>query len=174
MKCMKRFALLLSCSAAFAYATDLAAVKNVYFLKMSKGMDQYLANRLTNEHLFQIVTDPKLADTIVTDHIGEAFEAKMNDLFPPPEPEEKPEKPPKADKGEDTESAAAMLGDSVNKLAPLSSSFGGSRGTVFLVDAKSKAVVWSTFAPPKDGTSREMDRTAYDIVSRLKKELNRK
>jgi hypothetical protein len=173
---MKRFALLVCCSAALAFGTDLAAVKNVYLLKMSKGMDQYLANRLTNEHLFLVVTDPKLADGILTDQIGSGFEAKMDELFPPPEPVDKPEKTDKAEKAGDSQSAASMLGDSVNKLAnpAASSSFGRAKGTVFLVDAKTKEVVWSTYGPPKDSSSKEMDRTATDIVSRLKRELKKK
>jgi hypothetical protein len=172
---MKRLALLLSCSAALAFGADLASVKNVYLLKMQKGFDQYLANCLTNEHLFQIVTDPKLADAIWTEQIGEGFEAKMSELFPPPEPEAKPEKPEKAAKG-DEPSAVEMLGDTVNKLAsPASSgSFGRAKGTLFLVDAKSKEVVWSTFDLPKDSTSKQLDRTANDIVSRLKRDLKKK
>src|SRR5215467_11973896 len=155
MKCMKRIALFLSCTAGLVFGSDLGAVKNVYLLKMSKGLDQYLANRLTNEHVFQIVTDPKLADAILTDQIGEGFEAKMGTLFPPPEPVEKPARPEKpekngkankgedkANKGEDTQNMMDLLGDTINKLPPLSSSFGHARGTLFLVDAKSKEVVW--------------------------------
>jgi hypothetical protein len=42
------------------------------------------------------------------------------------------------------------------------------------VDAKSKEVVWSTYEVPKDATARQMDRTAIDIVSRLKRELKKK
>jgi hypothetical protein len=177
---MKWFALLLSCGAGLASGEDLGAVKNVYLLKMSKGMDQYLANRLTNEHVFQIVTDPKLADAILTDHIGEGFEAKMGELFPPPEPVEKPEKPEKpekddkANKRDGSQNVMDLVGDTINKLPTLPSSFGHAKGMLFLVDAKSKEVVWSTYEVPKDATSRQMDRTANDIVSRLKRELKKK
>jgi hypothetical protein len=171
---MKRLALFLSCSAALAFGTDLASVKNVYLLKMQKGMDQYLANSLTNEHLFQIVTDPKLADAIWTDQIGEGFEAKMAELFPPPEPEEKPEKAAKPEKDADP-NVVSMMSETVNKVSnPASGSFGRAKGTLFLVDAKSKEVVWSTYDPPKDSTSKQLDRTANDIVSRLKRDLKKK
>ena len=64
MGSMKRLALLFSCSAVVLCAADLASVKNVYVLKMARGLDQYLANRLTADHVFQIVTDPKLADAV--------------------------------------------------------------------------------------------------------------
>jgi hypothetical protein len=69
-----------------------------------------------------------------------------------------------------------MLGDTVNKLSSpdASSSFGRAKGTVFLVDAKSRQVIWSVYQPAKGGTPKEMDRTAIDIVSRIKKDLNPK
>jgi hypothetical protein len=35
-------------------------------------------------------------------------------------------------------------------------------------------VVWSMYAPPKDSSGKEMDRTASAIVSRLNKDLNPK
>src|SRR5215471_11480975 len=151
MEYMKRLALFLSCSATLAFGTDLANVKNVYLLKMSKGLDQYLANRLTHERVFQIVTDPKLADAILTEQIGEGFEAKMDELFPPPEPPAKAEKKD----AEEQQSAAAILGDTVNKLTNPPSTLSRARGTVFLVDAKSKEVVWSTYEVPKDSSSRD-------------------
>jgi len=178
MKCMKRIALLLSCTAALAFGTDLATVKNVYLLRMQKGLDQYLANRLTNDHLFQIVTDPKLADAIWTDQIGEGFEAKLAELFPPPEPVAKAEPAEKAEKpGKNQDpSPVEIMGDTVNKLPSLTSlsSFGRAKGMLFLVDPKSKEVVWSTYDMPRDASSKEMDRTANDIVSRLKKDLKKK
>jgi hypothetical protein len=59
-----------------AGAADLAGVHKVYVLPMARGLDQYLANRLTTEHVFQVVTDPKTADAVLTDRIGEGFEAQ--------------------------------------------------------------------------------------------------
>jgi hypothetical protein len=170
---MKRLALLFSCSAALLCAADLANVHTVYLLKMSKGLDQFLANRLVSDHVFRIVTDPKTADAVFTDQIGEALQAKLEEIFPTPE-SEKPAPPPKAEKTDNE--ANPLLGDTVNKLSsPASnSSFGRAKGTVFLVDAKSRQVVWSVYQPAKGVTSKEMDRTANDIVSRLKKDLNPK
>jgi hypothetical protein len=94
----------------------------------------------------------------------------MDELFPPPEPPAKAEKKD----AEEQQSAAAILGDTVNKLSNPPSTLSRARGTVFLVDAKSKEVVWSTYEAPKDSSSRQMDRTANDIVSRLKRDLTRK
>jgi hypothetical protein len=170
---MKRLALLFSCS-ALVCAADLANVHTVYVLKMAKGLDQFLANRLTSDHVFQIVTDPKLADAVFTDQIGEGFQMKLEEMFPTPE-SAKPAPPPK--KPEKTEDEAnPLMGDTVNKLSNpgANSSFGRAKGTVFLVDAKSRQVVWSAYQPAKGGAPKEMDRTANDIVIRIKRDLNPK
>src|SRR5450432_3234991 len=115
MDVMKRLVLLVSCSAALACGADLANVHTVYVLKMSKGMDQYLANRLTNDHVFQVVTDPKLADAILTDRIGESFQAKLEELFPSPEPEQ-PVKEKEKEKDDDPK-LGGLLAEPMNKLS---------------------------------------------------------
>jgi hypothetical protein len=164
MKPMRLLCFLL-CSGALACAGDLSSAKAVYVLPMSHGMDQYLANRLAAGQRLQVVTDPKRADVFLTDHVGESLELQLDDIFPPPEP---PKPQPKPD-----EAAAAppMFGPAVNKLAVPVSTFGRSKGTFFLVDAKTRQVLWSVYAPPKATTGKELDRTANDIVSRLKKDL---
>jgi hypothetical protein len=178
---MKRFLLLLACSGAFACAAELATVHTVYLLPMSRGMDQFLASRLTNGHVLQVVTDPKLADVILSDHIGEGFEAQMAALFPPPAPPKPaapaaPATPPPAATASASTSPMAMFTDPTNKAAnpAMSSSFSRTRGTIFLVDAKSHEVLWSVYDPPKSTTGKSLDRTATDIVSRLKRDMNKK
>ena len=181
---MKR---LLVCAllASGALSAGVAQVRSVYLLPMPGGLDQYLANRLTNEHTFQVVTDPKLADAVFTDHIGESFEGQMDTLYPPPPPPPPPvtEKPkvetPEIDKAvrkskhERMEDAnRPMITDTVNKLSNPASNFGKAKGTIFLVDAKSHQVVWSVFEPAKGSTNGDLDKTASEIVSRIKKDLN--
>jgi len=181
---MKRLLFLLSCSGMLLCGAELAGVRTVYVLPMPHGLDQFLANRLTNEHTFQVVTDPKLADAVFTDHIGEAFQAQMDAMYPPP-PSEKPAKVEEKDKDDakskkgrknDDSNMVGMLTDPVNKLSnpALSGGFGRAKGTVFLVDAKSHQVVWSVFDPPKGTSDTDLDRAASDIVSRIKKDLNPK
>jgi hypothetical protein len=178
MEVMKRLVLLLSCSAALLGGAELSGVHTVYVLPMSKGLDQHLANRLTNGHVFQVVTDPKMADAFLTDNVGERLQAKLEEIFPPPEPE-KAEKPAKADKDKDKDKDSSdnpMLAETVNKLAAAgaNSSFGRGKGTVFLVDLKSREVVWSVYQLPNGSSAKELDRTASDIVSRLKRDLKGK
>jgi len=203
MDSMKRLLSLFVCSGALLCGADLAGVRSVYLMPMSRGLDQYLANRLTSEHVFQVVTDPKLADAIFTDRLGESFQSQLETISPtpkPPEPVVEPDakaegpdaKPvpadkdaksaakPKRDKIEkphDNSAVAALAGDVMNKTdnPAMNSTFGRGKGTVFLVDAKSRLVVWSTFDPSKLGSdNHDLDRTANDIVSRLKKDLNPK
>jgi outer membrane biosynthesis protein TonB len=235
MKTMKRCLCLLPLAGALACAADLASVHSVYLLPMARGMDQYLANQLTNAHIFQVVTDPKLADAILTDHVTEAFQAQLEEFSPTPKPpvaEKKPDAEPSAKAGDkpaapekpataeppakaddkatapekpaaaepaakaddepkparakakatpDDEPTApapvpALMGKTENTLTSpaANSGFSRARGTVFLVDAKSRQVIWSIYAPPRDFAGKEMNRTASDIVSRLKRDLKPK
>jgi hypothetical protein len=185
---MNRLLLLLGCSGMLLCGADLTGVHAVYVMPMTRGLDQYLANRLTNQHIFLVVTDPKLADAIFTDRIGENFQTQLENLFPTPKPPEAVKKAEKSDTAEPAEKpskrakAAAAAGDNpmfqetVNHLdnPALTSTFGRGKGTIFLVDAKSRQVVWSTFDPSKGTLNHDMDRTASDIVSRIKKDMTPK
>lgn len=179
MRLMKRLLLLLSISGVLGFGQDLDKVHSVYLLPMSRGLDQYLANQLTQGHIFEVVTDAKSADAVFTDRIGSGFEDKLADLKLNPEPVSKPEsneetaKQPAAANGDAPKPRTL---DTVNKLPDVTanSSFGRGKGTVFLVDPKSHRVLWSAYRPPKGTNSNEMNRTASDIVSRLKHDLKSK
>jgi hypothetical protein len=131
---------------------DVTAVKTVYLLPMSGGLDQYLANRLTGSRMFRVVTDPKLADAIFTDQIGEGFEQKLSELYTDPDadPDEKD--------------------DNNSKPLPHPSAFGRGRGAIFLVDVKSHAVIWSLYAKRVGSKPEVLDRAAVHIVQQLKKQ----
>ena len=173
---MKRFVVLLWLFGTLVWGAELEGIHSVYLLPMQRGLDQYLANRVTRDHVFQVVTDPKLADAIFTDRIGTGFEKQLEGISPSPEPVAPP--PPK-DKDKDKENSGDTGGNSfetVNKLEnpALNSTFGRAKGTVFLVDAKSRQVLWSVYQQLKSSNSTDMDRTASDIVSRLKRDLKKK
>src|SRR5262245_20247145 len=61
---------------------DLTQVKTVYILGMAHGLDQFLANRLTNSGVFWVVLDPANADAIVTDKLDEDFWRWLSQRFP--------------------------------------------------------------------------------------------
>ena len=174
-----------------AQNAQVARVHTVYLLPMTNGFEQYLANRLTNLGVFQVVADPKKADAVLTDGLGESFETRLQELFPAPEPEpapapEKPAKKADAAKGGKSGEAPAAEAkekekDSDDQKAgpkkadhPQPSTFRRAKGTLFLVDAHDRTVLWSVYDRPKNSTSAELDRTAERIAGRLKREIKSK
>lgn len=167
---MKRLAFLGFCVAALAGAVDFMGVHTVYILPMRHGMDQYLASHLTSEHVWWVATDPKNVDAILTDHIGDDFQAQLDQLYPPPEPVKKTPPPEKEAKAAETNNPMLPI-DTETKLPPVHSTFGSAKGMLFLVDRKSRQVLWSIYAPPKDFAPNDMDKAAADVVARLQKQL---
>jgi hypothetical protein len=161
---MKWFYALVAIAASLPAAVNpqLKQVTTVYILSMRSGMDQFLANQLTASGIFQVVTDPQKADAILTDRVGESFESKLKDLYPPPAPP-KPDKDAKDDKKKDKD-------DSDTPVARVSGAIGG-KGTFFLVDRKSRTVLWSIYERPKDSSPHELSKTAEKVVRRLKDDL---
>jgi hypothetical protein len=146
-------------------AATLAEVKSVYLFPMSNGFDQYLADRLTRDHIFQVVTDPKMADAVITDKLGLGFQAELlkarPDLAPPPPKKES------SDKDKDTNKKEVKE----DEFTPPTNSFHATQGTVFIVQAKTQQVVWSTFQRPASHTPKDMERTAGKVAMLLQKEL---
>ncbi|HZT31581.1 MAG TPA: hypothetical protein VFA33_16965 [Bryobacteraceae bacterium] len=172
---MKRFLFWLSCLALPLSAAELASLHSVYLLPMANGMDQYLANRLTNLHVLQVVTDPQRAEAVLTDRIGQPLEDRLQDLYPPPPDKEakQKQKEKQAEKEQDSQGPSPIFGDVANKLATpgTNSSFGRAKGTIFLVEVKTRKILWSTYQRPKDTTSHQLDRTATQIVNQLKLDM---
>jgi hypothetical protein len=151
-----------------ADGAELSQVQLVYLLPMGNGMDQYIANQLTRQGVFQVVTDHQRADALFTDQIGAPFEQRLEDLYPPPLKEEKPET--KEGSEAKTNETAIKQEEPVTHY----STFGRGKGNFFLVDRKSRRVIWSIYERPKDTTPKNLDRTAERIVSQLKKALSGK
>lgn len=176
---MKSFALalLLSMAAVASDNPQLEQVHSVYILPMRSGMDQYLANKISRQGVFQVVTDPQKADAIFTDRIGEPFEKKLDELYPPPPPpkvktEDKDKHDTaKSDKDKDKDDNSTMGALAASSVVDRPSSLGRSRGTYFLVDRKSRAVVWSTYDRARNTTADTLDHKADQIVARLKRDL---
>jgi acyl-CoA synthetase (AMP-forming)/AMP-acid ligase II len=179
---MKWFCALAALCASAVYASvnpQLHDVKRVYILAMSSGMDQYLANQLTKAGLFEVVTDPKKADAILTDRVGEPFENKLDQLYPPPTP-------PKKEKAEETKTEQPIDNDHPRTLREINSeklegvdltggarptTMGHGKGNIFIVSRESRSVLWSVFEPPKNNSSSELTKTAERVVKRLHEDL---
>jgi hypothetical protein len=153
---------------SFPLLAGLADVKAVYLLPMANGLDQYLANHLAKAGIYQVVTDPKRADAVFSDRVGDTLESQLKELYAEPKPEaEKKKEPPEA--GAASGDVAAYSG------APKrATSFGGGKGNLFLVDVKSRTVVWSTHARPKHIAPEQLDAIAKQIVESLNLALHPK
>jgi hypothetical protein len=179
---------ILAAAALASVNPQLLQVKRVYILAMGSGMDQYLANQLTNSGIFEVVTDPKKADAIVTDNVGEAFQNKLDDLYPPPTPPKKDMKATKATEDSGTsldvgDSSAAdakpakkdgLAGVDFSGGAMRSTSFSRGKGNFFVVDRGSRIVLWSVYERPKNSTPGELTKTAGRVVKHLKDDLTEK
>ncbi len=177
---------------------ELQGIKTVYILPMRLGFDQYLANQLAQSGLLRVVADPKKADAIFTDHLGQAFEDKLDELNPPPKPPPPPPEPTPSLAPAPTKStteAAKPTGDTVsaeteppaktpakktkstmadasgNQNPPLKGSFSTGRGNVFLVDKNNRAVVWSTFEQLESAQPAYLTHVAEYVVKDLKHAL---
>jgi len=177
---MKWFCALAAIAASLPAAVNpqLKQVTTVYILGMRSGMDQFLANQLTGSGIFQVVTDPQKADAILTDRLGEAFETKLKELYPPPAPpkEIKDDSAGKAPgsnpPGSNTGSNKDAKDDSTGVVrAPAAI---GGKGNYFLVDRRSRTVLWSIYERSKDSSPGELSKSAARVIRHLKDDLTDK
>jgi hypothetical protein len=134
-----------------ASGADLGDTKTVYLLPMGSGLDQFLAIRLTTGAQFQVVTDPQKADAVLTDRIGASFEQKLDELYTGTQKKEE---------------ESSFVGGG----RPATQSISRGKGAIFLVDRKTRNVLWSTYAKAKNATPDEMHRLADRIAGRLEKD----
>jgi hypothetical protein len=122
-----------------------AGMRSVYILPMIGGLDQYLAGQITRNHVMQVVADPKIADAILTDRLNEAFGETLAKLHP---------------RDEDPDTSEEVVHHSFRS--------GSNKGTIFLVDAKSRQVIWSDYEKPGRSVSGAgLHRAAGRIVKKM-------
>jgi len=147
-----------------------SSVRTIYILPMGHGLDQYVANRLTREHVLDVVADAARADAILTDTLGKPLESELEKLHPTPKPHEQD-----ADSDSDSEDSDNLQPSRSRRTFTSSetpiSTFARGKGTLFLVDAHSRAVLWSVYERPAKATPDELDHTARHVVDRLKRDL---
>ena len=151
--------------APLAPANELLQVKNVYILPMGSSLDQYLANRLTRGGVLQVVIDPAKADAILTDRIGKALEAKLEELYPDPVKKAAAEALLQKAKDEETDENYTMQ----IRTNPVErgGSMGRAKGTLFLVHRGSRNVIWSVYELPKSTRPNDLDDVAIAAVNNL-------
>ena len=130
----------------------LGDVKSVYILPMTASLDQYLAIELTANSVFLVVTDPQKADVIITDQIGPGLDHKLEELFGPKQKAQAEEKD-NADYGRGTLQGMTRA-----------------RGAVFVIDRKTRNVIWSMYDRPKNTTANELNSVAKQIAGKMLKD----
>jgi hypothetical protein len=159
---------------------ELTQVHNVYLMSMGNGLDQYLTNYITRNQVYQVVTDPAMADAIFTDQIDKDFDGRLAELLkkkePPvvakeePKPKEKGEPKTLKQAAEDARTSQVRYEESFIRT----STFSRGKGNIFMVDPKTHRVIWSYHDRPTDSSPRRMDDVAEDIVKRLAKDIKGK
>jgi hypothetical protein len=94
----------------------------------------------------------------LTDAIGAAFEEKLDDLYG---------QKAKSDSKDDKDSKDSK--DTMNSSSRISPASRG-RGAIFLVDRKTRDVVWSTYVKPVGSAPDDLNRIAGEIAARLAKD----
>jgi hypothetical protein len=154
MKWFCLFAALSAANAGSEVRPELMDVKTVYLLPMSYSLDQFLAIRLTKGAILQVVTDPNLADAILSEHIGSGLEDQLKSLYGEKKAVEGGDK----DKDKSTAFGSPMAGGTRSK------------GAVFLVDRKTRNVIWSDYVRPKSAQPDELNHVADKIAGQLEKD----
>ena len=178
--------LLLSAYPALAQAlnAELSSVQTVYVLPMGSGLDQFVAHQVARNGLYRVTTNPTQADAFLSDFVGTTFETRVEDLLKAArekaerEAEElakkeaekaakskDSEKDKKEAKKEEPPDEFQMAGDAARVH-----SFSRGRGNIFLIDAKSRRVLWTGFDVPKNTRPGELQKSAERLVSRLRKD----
>jgi hypothetical protein len=147
---MKLLVVLAASLSVYGSGVDTAEYKTVYILPMANSLDQFLALKLTTGVVMQVVTDVHKADAIFTDRIGAGFEQKLDEIYGV--------KPPK--QSDDQDDPASRR--------PVQANTRG-KGAIFLVDPKTRNVIWSDYEHPKNATPEEMNHLADRIASHLEK-----
>ena len=124
--------------------------RSVYIMPMAGGWDQYLAGQIAREHVMQVVADPKIADVVMTDSLNETLTQTLAKLHPK----------------EDRDAADVEVPHTFHKS--------GSKGTLFLVDAKSRQVIWSDYEKPARNVSAgRLNRAAERVVKKMQGALGK-
>jgi len=143
------FVFVLAAATAMTIFGQTAGVRKVYILPMAGGFDQFLAEQLTREHVMQVVADPLTADAVLTDRLGEPFEKKLAKIHP---------------RDEDDDDAAETHPGFRSSTAA---------GTIFLVDLKSRFVLWSDFEKPGGALNRKAARIAKNLRQDMRGDMRR-
>lgn len=147
-----------------AAAADLSSAQPVYFWPMEGALDQYIAQEASAVGVVSVTVDPKMAKAILTDRIDANFLAGMDELFPLPGVEE--------ESSEEEEETSDSVETGLQKPRPANRALSRPHGTLFLVDAKTRRVLWSTFLGDYDRSPKKLNGEAKSVVQRMMAAMN--
>jgi len=149
---MRVVVLSLLCASLPAFAADLSSAQPVYFWAMQSSLDQYLAEQAAGA--ITVTVDPKMAKSIMTDRIDKPFLDGMDELFP-------------VEGREEAKASDESIEGDFQMARPRNRPKGTPRGTIFLVDVKTRKVLWSTFLGELDPRPKNLHREAEKVIERL-------
>lgn len=167
---------------------DLGAVQTVYCLPMGSGIEQFLAHQLAKQGIYEVTTDPLRADAFLSDFVGTSFEIRVEELLKAARQKKEKEaeeqaakeaaakeaagqevtekKPQKKEKEEEVAPGAFQIESAASGRV---GAFARGKGNVFLVDAKSRRVLWTGFDTPKNTRAEALQKSAEKLAGNLRK-----
>jgi len=134
---------------------QLRDAQPVYFWPMQHAFDQYLAEAVHGADALTVTVDPKLAGAIMTERIDAPFLQAMEELFPSEKQAEATE--------ENDQSIEGDFAMQRTKNRPQARP----RGTLFLVDVKTRRVIWSTYLGELEQDSKDLHKEALRVVEEI-------
>jgi hypothetical protein len=137
--------------------------RTVFILQMENGLDQHLANRLTANRALWVVLEPKNADAVLTPALDDSFWSWLGRNYPSAAGTPVPPA--------NTAANPAQYG-AASKKDPQGNST--REGMVFLVDPRTRVVLWSAWEKPAKPTAADLDYTAGRIAGQIKAAFEKK
>ena len=132
---------------------QLRDAQPVYFWPMQHAFDQYLAEAVNGADALSVTFDPKMASSIMTERIDATFLQAIEEIFPSEE----------AKTEEKDDSIEGDFEVSRSKNRPQARP----RGTLFLVDVKTRRVIWSTYLGELDPEPKALHKEALRVVEEI-------
>lgn len=140
------FLSVLICVLTAADQTHLSSrYQTVFILTMANSLDQHLASRLTSTRVMWVVLQPASADAVLTESLDDDFWNWLEQTYPRP--------------------VAPNQGVVHRSGYPATARHSGN---VFLVDPRTRLVLWSAYDLPRNTSAAELERSAIRIANQLR------
>lgn len=119
---------------------------------MANALDQHLASRLTSNRVMWVVLQPWNADAVITDSLDDDFWNWLEQTYPP------------TGNAQHSQTGPQAYGYSSGRHS----------GTIFLIDPRSRLVLWSIYELPRNSSPAELERSATRITAQLRMAFGRR